>query len=49
VGVPFVQEDMTKFSEVGYVGQNITDVLVDLLLAADGNPLIAQMGIVYLD
>jgi ATP-dependent Clp protease ATP-binding subunit ClpX len=49
VGVPFVVEDLTKFSEVGYVGQNTADILVDLLLAAGGNPQVAQMGIVYLD
>jgi ATP-dependent Clp protease ATP-binding subunit ClpX len=49
VGVSFVHEDMTKFSEVGYVGQNASDILVDLLLAAGGNPNLAQMGIVYLD
>lgn len=49
VGVPFVVEDMTKFSEVGYVGQNVTDILVDLLVSGGGNPLVAQMGIVYLD
>ena len=41
VGVPFVVEDMTKFSEVGYVGQNVTDILVDLLIAGEGNPLVA--------
>lgn len=49
VGVPFVVEDLTKFSEVGYVGQNTADILVDLLLSAGGNPQVAQMGIVYLD
>ncbi len=49
VGVSFVHEDMTKFSEVGYVGQNASDILVDLLLAAGGNPTVAQMGIVYFD
>jgi ATP-dependent Clp protease ATP-binding subunit ClpX len=49
VGVPFVVEDMTKFSEVGYVGQNVTDILVDLLVAGGGNPLVSQMGMVYLD
>lgn len=49
VGVPFVHEDMTKFSEVGYVGQNAGDILLDLLLAGDGNPNVAQMGIVYFD
>ena len=49
VGVSFLHEDMTKFSEVGYVGQNASDILVDLLLAAGGNPSVAQMGIVYFD
>jgi len=49
VGVSFVHEDMTTFSEVGYVGQNASDILIDLLLAAGGNPHVAQMGIVYLD
>lgn len=49
VGVPFVSEDLTKFSETGYVGQNTTDILVDLLLSAAGNAVVAQMGIVYLD
>lgn len=49
VGVPFVVEDLTKFSEVGYVGQNTSDMLLDLLISAGGNPHIAQMGIVYMD
>ncbi len=49
VGVPFVEEDLTKFSEVGYVGQSATDILVDLVVSAEGNTHIAQMGIVYLD
>lgn len=49
VGVPFVHEDMTKFSEVGYVGQNASDILVDLLLSGGGNPNVAQMGVVYFD
>jgi ATP-dependent Clp protease ATP-binding subunit ClpX len=49
VGVSFVHEDMTRFSEVGYVGRNATDILVDLLAAAGGNPQVAQMGVVYLD
>ncbi|KPK21614.1 MAG: hypothetical protein AMK69_21455 [Nitrospira bacterium SG8_3] len=49
VGVSFLHEDMTKFSEVGYVGQNASDILLDLLLAAGGNPNVAQMGIVYFD
>ncbi len=49
VGVPFAVEDLTKFSEVGYVGMETGDILIDLLIAADGNPHVAQMGIVYLD
>ncbi len=48
-GVAFVHEDMTRFSEVGYVGQDAADILVDLLMAAGGNAKLAQMGIVYLD
>jgi len=40
---------MTRFSEVGYVGQDAADILLDLLQAAGGNPRVAQMGIVYLD
>jgi ATP-dependent Clp protease ATP-binding subunit ClpX len=31
------------------VGRNATDILVDLLVAAGGNPHVAQMGVVYLD
>jgi ATP-dependent Clp protease ATP-binding subunit ClpX len=49
VGVPFVDEDLTRFSEVGYVGENASDILVDLLISAGGNAHVAQMGIVYLD
>jgi ATP-dependent Clp protease ATP-binding subunit ClpX len=49
VGVPFAVEDLTKFSEAGYVGQNVSDILLDLLIAAGGNVHVAQMGIVYLD
>jgi ATP-dependent Clp protease ATP-binding subunit ClpX len=49
VGVPFAVEDLTKFSEVGYVGQNVSDILLDLLIAAGGNAHVAQMGMVYLD
>ena len=49
VGVPFAVEDLTKFSEVGYVGQDASDILLDLLIAAGGNTHVAQMGIVYLD
>jgi ATP-dependent Clp protease ATP-binding subunit ClpX len=49
IKVPFVKEDMTKFSETGYVGQDVSSILTDLLTAAQDNPYLASMGIVYLD
>lgn len=49
VGVPFVKKDMTDFSETGYVGDDVNTILRDLYREADGDPHLAQMGIVYLD
>ncbi|MEM5868812.1 MAG: AAA family ATPase [Candidatus Aenigmatarchaeota archaeon] len=49
VNVPFVKEDMTKFSETGYVGRDLTEIIFDCINAANGNPYLAQVGIVYLD
>lgn len=49
VGVPFVKADATRFSETGYVGANVDDLVRDLMTAADGDLERAQLGIVYLD
>ena len=49
VGVPFVKADATKFSETGYVGGNVEDLVRDLVTQADGDLELAQYGIVYLD
>jgi len=49
VGVPFIKQDMTKFSETGYVGENVNGILNDLFQKADQNRYLAQLGIVYLD
>lgn len=49
IGVPFVKADATKFSETGYVGRDVDDLVRDLVAAADGNLELAQYGIVYLD
>ncbi|MEM4641095.1 MAG: AAA family ATPase [Candidatus Pacearchaeota archaeon] len=49
VNVPFVKEDMTKFSETGYVGRDLSEIIFDCINAANGNPYLAQVGIVYLD
>ncbi len=49
IGVPFVKADATKFSETGYVGRDVDDLVRDLVKAADGNTELAQYGIIYLD
>ncbi|GIX06690.1 MAG: hypothetical protein KatS3mg115_1093 [Candidatus Poribacteria bacterium] len=49
VGVPFVKADATKFSETGYVGGNVEDLVRDLVYQADGDVELAQYGIIYLD
>jgi len=49
IGVPFVKADATRFSETGYVGANVEDLIRDLVNQADGNIQKAQYGIVYLD
>ena len=49
VGVPFVKADATRFSETGYMGGNVDDLIKDLVNQADGNIERAQYGIVYLD
>jgi ATP-dependent Clp protease ATP-binding subunit ClpX len=49
IGVPFVKADATKFSETGYVGYDVEDIVRDLVKAADGDAELAQYGIVYID
>eukprot|EP00316_Scyphosphaera_apsteinii_P023156 CAMPEP_0119306314 /NCGR_PEP_ID=MMETSP1333-20130426/7093_1 /TAXON_ID=418940 /ORGANISM="Scyphosphaera apsteinii, Strain RCC1455" /LENGTH=599 /DNA_ID=CAMNT_0007309581 /DNA_START=59 /DNA_END=1858 /DNA_ORIENTATION=+ len=49
IGVPFVKADATKFSETGVVGQDVEDLVRDLVDAAGGNISVAQFGIVYVD
>jgi endopeptidase Clp ATP-binding regulatory subunit ClpX len=49
IGVPFVKADATKFSETGYVGGDVEDLVRELVHRADGNVKLAQYGIVYLD
>ncbi len=49
IGVPFVKADATKFSETGYVGGDVEDLVRDLVKRADGDAEIAQYGIVYID
>jgi ATP-dependent Clp protease ATP-binding subunit ClpX len=49
IGVPFVKADATKFSETGYVGGDVEDLVRDLLRRADGDVERAQYGIIYID
>lgn len=49
IGVPFVKADATKFSETGYVGGDVEDLVRDLIRKAEGNLELAQYGIIYLD
>ena len=37
IGVPFVKGDATKFSETGYVGGDVEDLVRDLVYEADGD------------
>ena len=49
IGVPFVKGDATKFSETGYVGGDVEDLVRDLVREADGDIEHAQYGIIYID
>ncbi len=49
LGVPFVKGDATKFSETGYVGGDVEDLVRDLVREADGDVKRAECGIIYID
>ncbi|HVP78944.1 MAG TPA: AAA family ATPase [Thermodesulfobacteriota bacterium] len=49
IGVPFVKGDATKFSETGYVGGDVEDLVRDLVYEANGDMDLAQYGIIYVD
>ncbi len=49
LGVPFVKGDATKFSETGYVGGDVEDLIRDLVYEANDDINLAENGIVYID
>src|SRR5205809_3511101 len=49
IRVPFVKADATKFSETGYVGGDVEDLVRELVQKADGDVNLAQFGIIYID
>jgi ATP-dependent Clp protease ATP-binding subunit ClpX len=49
VDVPFAIGDATTLTEAGYVGEDVENLLLKLLMAADGDIERAQRGIIYID
>jgi ATP-dependent Clp protease ATP-binding subunit ClpX len=49
INVPFIKGDATKFSETGYVGGDVEDLVRDLVRETDGDIELAQYGIIYID
>ena len=49
IKVPFVKADATKFSETGYVGGDVEDLVRELVHKANGDVNLAQFGIIYVD
>jgi len=49
IDVPFAIADATNLTEAGYVGDDVENILVNLLHASQGDPERARYGIVYID
>ena len=47
--VPFAIADATTLTEAGYVGEDVENILLKLINAADGDVARAQIGIIYVD
>jgi ATP-dependent Clp protease ATP-binding subunit ClpX len=47
--VPFAIVDATTLTEAGYVGEDVENIILKLLQAADGDVVRAQQGIIYID
>jgi ATP-dependent Clp protease ATP-binding subunit ClpX len=49
LNVPFAVADATALTEAGYVGEDVENILLKLLQAADGDVKRAENGIIYID
>ena len=49
LNVPFCVADATTLTEAGYVGEDVENILLKLIQAADGDVAKAEKGIVYID
>ncbi len=47
--VPFAIADATSLTEAGYVGEDVENILLKLIIAADGDIESAERGIIYID
>src|SRR5688500_19112281 len=49
LSVPFTIVDATTLTEAGYVGEDVENIILKLLQAANGDVERAQQGIIYID
>ena len=49
LNVPFAIADATTLTEAGYVGEDVENILLKLIQAADGDIALAEKGIIYID
>lgn len=49
LSVPFAVADATTLTEAGYVGEDVENILLKLIQAADGDIRKAEIGIIYID
>lgn len=49
LGVPFAIADATTLTEAGYVGEDVENIILKLIIAAGGNIEKAETGIIYID
>ncbi|MDR1688630.1 MAG: ATP-dependent Clp protease ATP-binding subunit ClpX [Clostridiales bacterium] len=49
LNVPFAIADATSLTEAGYVGEDVENILLRLIQAADGDIKLAEHGIIYVD
>ena len=49
IGVPFAIADATTLTEAGYVGEDVENILLKLIQAADYDVAKAEIGIIYID
>ena len=49
LNMPFYQASMASFTETGYIGESVTDILAGLIMSCDGDISKAEHSIVFLD